>query len=304
MLTQEVISANESLKGLSEEQISAIVTLSKNDEDVVIGKRISEIYNELDKTILETTGIEREMGANPEKTYNYLRRATSAYAAKFGDYDAVKSENERLKGEIAKGASEEIKGQLVSAQNELNKTKEMYNTLKGEFDALKESHERETLEIKIDNEIAMAKEGIKFKQGLNEIAMNSLIANAIAKVKAKNPTFVEGTDGKQRLVFKDENGVTLNNPENQLNPFTCKELLVKEFSTLGILDERKGKGNGGKDIVPPSSNLIGGATNQAEAMKIISDSLLAKGYVKGTETYQAELNKMWDENHIANLPTR
>ena len=64
MLTAELINGN--ITGLSEEQVSAIVELSRNDENQVIGQRIGEIYRELDNTIAASTGIARE-GA--EKTY-------------------------------------------------------------------------------------------------------------------------------------------------------------------------------------------------------------------------------------------
>ena len=44
MLQKDTIIANESLKGITDEQISAIETLSKNDEDAVIGAKFGEVY--------------------------------------------------------------------------------------------------------------------------------------------------------------------------------------------------------------------------------------------------------------------
>ena len=77
MLTAELINGN--ITGLSEEQVSAIVELSRNDENQVIGQRIGEIYRELDNTIAASTGIARE-GA--EKTYAYLKRSAEALKAR------------------------------------------------------------------------------------------------------------------------------------------------------------------------------------------------------------------------------
>ena len=42
-LARETIVANEVLAGLTDEQITAIETLSRNDEDVVIGTRFGEV---------------------------------------------------------------------------------------------------------------------------------------------------------------------------------------------------------------------------------------------------------------------
>ena len=84
MITQEMLSADAALNGLTDEQKNAIVTISKNDEDVVIGKRFSEVYNQLDATIAKETGIARN---GDEKTYNYLERAARALATKANSVD-------------------------------------------------------------------------------------------------------------------------------------------------------------------------------------------------------------------------
>ena len=63
------ILANEALAGLTDEQITAIETLSRNDEDVVIGARFGEVYRQMDSTNVKATGLKRN---GDEKTYNYL----------------------------------------------------------------------------------------------------------------------------------------------------------------------------------------------------------------------------------------
>ena len=50
-LTKELLTANAVLTGLTDEQITAITTLSQNDENSVIGSRIGEIYRQMDETI-------------------------------------------------------------------------------------------------------------------------------------------------------------------------------------------------------------------------------------------------------------
>ena len=51
MLTREILVANAALSGLSDEQITAITTLSQNDENSVIAKKTGEIYGDLDADI-------------------------------------------------------------------------------------------------------------------------------------------------------------------------------------------------------------------------------------------------------------
>ena len=51
-LTSEILRANAATAGLTDEQVSAIVTMSRNDEDSVIGQKTGEIYGGLDADIL------------------------------------------------------------------------------------------------------------------------------------------------------------------------------------------------------------------------------------------------------------
>ena len=88
MLTKETLIANEALAGLTEDQITAITTLSENDENTVIGQKFGEVYRQMDSTIEKATGIKRD---GDEKTYLYLERATKAFADKYADYDTVKN---------------------------------------------------------------------------------------------------------------------------------------------------------------------------------------------------------------------
>ena len=50
-LTIDVLRANAALAGLTDEQLTAITTLSVNDENSVIAKKTGEIYGGLDADI-------------------------------------------------------------------------------------------------------------------------------------------------------------------------------------------------------------------------------------------------------------
>lgn len=298
MLTKETIVANEALKDLSEEQISAIATLSENDENTVIGQKFGEVYRQMDSTIEKATGIKRD---GDEKTYVYLERATKAFAEKFSDYEALKTKIADLEDKLSKGGDEALKSQLEQAKAELNSTKEQFNAMKSEFDKAKADHATELNNLRIDEELTRAREGLTFKQGFSEAVMNTLIQQAVANVKAKFPAFEE-RNGVRVLVFHDENGAPLNNAENKLNPFTAKELLVKEFESMDILEKMPAKGAGGKPSASSTPTTLSGVTTQVEAGEAISKMLAEKGIPKTSLNYKAEYDKLWDENGCSELP--
>lgn len=305
MITKEMLEANEGLKGLTPEQINTIVTLSRNDENSVIGARFGEVYRQMDETIQKHLGIPRN---GDEKTYLYLERAAGEYANRYKDYDTFKGQIESLKAEkaaleakIASGAGNDVlKHQLDDVRKELQTTKEQYGTLKAEKDKLEADHAKEMLGLRIDAEVSHAREGLKFRSGLNDAVIGNLVDSAVAKIKAMNPRYVE-ENGTSVLRFYDANGVIMNNPENNLNPFTAKELLLRELKSFDILDKapREGAGGGGFDPKPPMNSY--GATQEA-AVAAIDKELSAKGLVKGTPEYEQEMFRIYDENKIDTLP--
>lgn len=312
MITREMLNGDTVLGSLSEEQINAIVTLSKNDEEAVIGARFREVYNRLDQTIADSTGIARD---GDEKTYTYLERAAKQLAAKANSVDGLTvkineltRERDRYKKAVEDGtADDQIKKQLAQAQADLTNIRQMYDTLKSESDAMKEQHATELMNMKLDNALRGSLGGIKFKPEYSQAVTDVIVANAIDKLKGMNPEFKE--DGT--LIFKDANGAVLSNPENHLNPYTATELLTKELKQMGVVDEgRKAQGGG---TSAPSGGGGGGqfydlsmAKSQSEAHEIIHASLMQRGYVNGTDEYEAALSQAWKDNNdfIKSLPTQ
>lgn len=296
MLTKDTLIANEALKGLTDEQITAIETLSRNDEDAVIGARFGEVYRQMDATIEKHLGIKRN---GDEKTYNFLERASKEFSGKYADYDTLKTTIEDLKAQVAKGGDEALKTQLTNALKELEVTKTQFADLKTASDAEKANHVKALNDYKIESEIARAKEGIKFKTSFNDAVLATLVANAITKVKGMHPSF-EDRNGVETLIFHNEDGTPLNNAENKLNPFTAKELLMKEFESMDILDKKPAKGAGGQ---PPKVNTTPlGATTKVEAHEAIHKMLSEKGISKTDLTYQSEFDKLCTEYEVDKLP--
>lgn len=300
MLTKETIVANEALKDLTEEQISAIATLSENDENTVIGQKFGEVYRQMDSTIEKATGIKRN---GDEKTYLYLERAANAFRDKYSDYDTLKGRITDLEGQIAKGGGEEVKSQLETAKAELAATKEQFNAVKAELDKAKADHMEELNNIRIDEEIARAKEGINFKKGFSDAVMSTLIGQAVANVKAKNPAF-EDKNGVRTLIFHDENGAPLNNAENKLNPFTAKELLIKEFESMDILERQSAKGAGGRQSSGSQGVSLAGISTQVEAGEAIEKMLAQMGIAKTSLSYKEKYDELWNSNKCDALPLK
>lgn len=296
-LEKETILANDSLKGLNEEQIGAIITLSQNSEDELFRVKMGEHYRRLDASIEEHSGVGRN---GDEKTYDYLPRAIDALKATYdAQISTLTKERDTYKEKASEGGDAVIKSQLEATQRELESTKTQFNSLKAEKDALEGKHKEEIVAFRIDNEIARAKEGIKFKAGLNDLSVQTLVAQAIANVKAKNPKF-EMRGAEEKLIFHDENGAPLNNAENQLNPYTAKELLMKELTAMDILAKPNTRGAGGNGGVDTTTTMV--ASSQKEATDLITKELASQGLVKGTSQFQEAFNKAWIDRKVSDLP--
>ena len=312
MITNEMLAADAALSGLTDEQRTAIVTMSKNDEEVVIGNRFREVYNQLDATIAKETGIARN---GDEKTYLYLERAAKTLAAKANSVDGLNSkindltkEREKLQKALEEGGDESVKKQLAQANKDLTAIRQQYDTLKGDYDKMKTDHANELLGIQIDNVLAGAKAGLKYKPEFPQAAVDTLLAQAEAKVKGMSPEFIDDGKGGKRLVFKGENGEIVRNPENHLEPFTADELLKKELRAMGILDEgRKATGTSTTTTTTTTSASaapvdVSMAKTQNEAEQIIHNQLNAQGLTRGSKAYQEAMTAAWKDNNISSLP--
>lgn len=312
MITNEMLAADAALSGLTDEQRTAIVTMSKNDEEVVIGNRFREVYNQLDATIAKETGIARN---GDEKTYLYLERAAKTLAAKANSVDGLNSkindltkERDRLQKALEEGGDESTKKQLAQANKDLTAIRQQYDTLKGDYDKMKTDHANELLGIQIDNVLAGAKAGLKYKPEFPQAAVDTLLAQAEAKVKGMSPEFIDDGKGGKRLVFKGENGEIARNPENHLEPFTADELLKKELRAMGILDEGR-KATGTSTTTTTTNTSVSAAPidvsmakTQNEAENIIHNQLNAQGLVRGSKAYQEAMTQAWKDNNISSLP--
>lgn len=307
MLTTELLNENTTTAALSDEQKAAIVEMSKNDENTVIGKRIGEIYRDLDADILEASGVAKE-GA--EKTYDYAKRViggmketADASAANAAKVASLEKEKTRLEGIIASGnGDEETKKALKKAQADLTNVTKEYTELKTKFDEAETAHAKALLDVRMEGEFAKAGAGLKFKADLPEAVKGVLLNQAIATVKGMNPEYIDDGKGGKVLAFMKDSAV-LRNPETNLAPYTASELVSKELKAMGVLEEgRKQTGTGSTPTATADPNAavdVSGARTQVEADDIIGKALLAKGLARGTMAYQKEFDAVRLANYDA-----
>lgn len=305
-LTSELLKGNAATAGLSDEQVSAIVEMSKNDETTVIGQKTGEIYGGLDADILAASGIAKN-GA--EKTYEYAKRVIGEIKGQAGTaaelqtkVSDLEKEKSRLEGIIAKGGADaETKRQLEQSKADLANVTKEFTELKAKYDNAETEHAKALFGLKIDGEFAKATAGLKFKASLPASVVSVLTEQAITKVKGMNPEYIDDGNGGKVLAFM-ENGTPKRNPENNLRPFTAAELVAKELTAMGVLEQgRKQTGTGFKDTDGGGDGGgatvdVSGARTQNEAHEIIARALMAQGLVNGSKKFEDAMAEAWKTN--------
>ena len=316
-LNAELLKGNAATAGLTDEQIAAVVEMSKNDETTVIGQKTGEIYGGLDADILASSGIAKN---GTEKTYDYAKRVIGeikAQASTATELQAKVSELEkekaRLDSIIAKGGADaETKRQLEQAKADLANVTKDYTELKTKFDNSESEHAKALFGLKIDGEMAKATAGIKFKADLPASVTSVLLKQAVEKVKAMNPEYIDDGQGGKVLAFM-ENGTPMRNKENNLNPYTAAELVSRELQTMGVLDIGRRQtgagsqgGQGGNGGGAGAAVDVSAARTQNEAYEIIAKQLMAQGKVNGSKEFSEAMSEAWKANRevIKALPVQ
>jgi len=308
MLTEEILKADEALAGLAPEQLSAIATLSKNDEETVIGSKVGEIHGGYDTDVLNVTGIAKNQG---EKSYDYVKRVLGDYKGKVeagagATEKLTEAQNEvtRLKAEMAKGGDAEIKAQLDKAKQDLTDLTGKYDADKSAWDTEKTQWQKDQETAKINKAFGKATEGLTFKAAYPEGVQKTLINAAKAQVLAEaTPSEVDDV-----MVFRDKDGNIMRNPANRNSPFTAEELITAKL-TDALEPAKKQTGTGTGDDKTPKIDVVdltdlAGATTQLAADELIVTHLLQKGLVKGTGAFAEEHQKIRLDNGVDKMPVR
>lgn len=315
MLTIEMLRQSSALTDLTDDQLNAITEMSRNDENTVIGTKIGALHGQYDADILDITGIKKKDG---EKSYDYAKRVLGEYKTKAEStktiqtqLTAAQAQVAELQSKLEKGAGDETlkqqlkdaKAQVTQLQTQLQTKETEFNTKKAEFDkTIKDTH--------VDYAFQAATAGLKFKSGITEPIQKTLLNAAKAEVLAKGtPDFIEDGQGGKKLVIRGADGNILNNPKNNLNPYTMQEL-VMETSLKDVIDKGRQQTGGGTGGFGSGSGGTGGTLDlsciksQVEADKAIEAHLLANGLTRDSQEFADQSMQLRTENNVASLPIR
>lgn len=317
MLTVEMLRQNASLTGLTDAQFTAIAEMSRNDENTVIGTKIGALHGQYDSDILSITGIAKNNG---EKSYDYAKRVLNDYKSQISSTATIQAqlanaqkEVQTLKDKLAAGAGDEtLKQQLKDAKAQVTQLQTQLTTKETEFNEAKTKLEKQIKDVHVDYAFQAATGALKFKAGITEGVQKILLASAKAEVLAKGtPDFVDDGKGGKTLVFRGADGNVLNNPANNLNPFTVQEL-VMQTSIKDVVDTGKQQPGGGTKPIVTIHGAGGGATlldlsnvkNQLDADKAIESYLLSNGLTRDSAEFAEQSLQLRTENKVNELPIR
>ena len=309
-----MLNQSESLKGLTDAQKLAITTLSSNDEATVIGTKIGALHGQYDADILSISGISK---ADGEKTYDYLKRVLGDYKTKLdgtktlsAQLEAQKKKVTELEAKLAAGGSDEaVKQQLKDARHQVTQLQTQLTTKTEELDKAKKDYEQKEKDLQVGFAFTNATADIKFKADVSEPVKKILLAAAKDEILAKGtPDFIDDGNGGKKLVLRDAAGNTLNNPKNNLNPYTIEEL-VMETSLKDVIDTGKQQQGGGTQPNPSPShrtvNLdLSTAKTQQEADIQIENYLLSTGLTRDNVEFGNKALEIRNENNVSSLPIR
>ena len=315
MLTIEMLRQSTALTGLTEDQLNAIAEMSRNDENTVIGTKIGALHGQYDADILGITGIKKKDG---EKSYDYAKRVLGEYKTKAESAKTIQTQLTAAQAQVAdlqakleKNAGDEtLRQQLKDAKAQVTQLQTQLQTKETEFNAKQAEFDKTIKNTHVDYAFQAATAGLKFKAGITEPIQKTLLNAAKAEVLAKGtPDFVDDGLGGKKLVIRGADGNILNNPKNNLNPYTIQEL-VMETSLKDVIDTGRqqlggGTGGHGSGTGGTGGTLdLSGIKSQVEADKVIENYLLSNGLTRDSQEFADQSMQLRNENNVASLPIR
>lgn len=298
MLTIDLLKKQETLAGLSDDQLSVIATMSKSDEETVLGKTIGELHGKYDEDILSTSGIPKNQG---EKTYDYNKRVISKLK---GDYSSTYEELVKVKEALGKKSE----GDPKELKDLMDRAKALEESLLSEQEARKNEKSEFERKLKlqlVDTEFEKVKGLLKFKGEYPENVKDILFEKAKEDImKAHSIDFIEDS-GKRTLVFRDEHGVILTNKNKALKPLTIEDKLGEVLKD--VLDTgRKVEGGGSSNQRSKTGDSIdiSSARSQVDADIMICEYLAKNGYVRGSKAFADKQAEIRTQSEVEKLPLR
>lgn len=317
MLTIDMLRQNSALAGLTDAQVNAIAEMSRNDENTVIGTKIGALHGQYDTDIFSITGIKKNDG---EKSYDYAKRVLNEYKTKAGStqdlqqkLDAANKKVTDLEKKIESGEGDAaLRQQLKDTKAQVSQLQSQLQTKETEFNTKKKELEDNIKNVHIDYAFQAAVSGLKFKSGITDNVQNVLLKSAKAEVLTKGtPDFIDDGQGGKKLVLRGQDGNILNNPKNNLNPYTLQELIL-ETSLKDVIDtgrQQIGGGTGGQGGQGGQGGSgvtldLSSVKSQVEADKAIETYLLHTGLTRDSQEFADKSLEIRNDNNISQLPIK
>lgn len=314
MLTVEMLQQSEALSGLTQAQFNAIAEMSRNDENTVIGTKIGALHGQYDSDILSISGIKKK---DSEKSYDYAKRVLNEYKTKADkakdikdQLTATQAQVTELQSKIEKGLSDEtLKQQLKDTKTQVLQLQESLKAKDTELKAKEAEYNKSIKDTHIDYAFKAATVGLKFKPGITEPIQKTLLNAAKAEVLAKGtPDFIDDGQGSKKLVMRGADGNILNNPKNNLNPYTMSELIM-ETTLKDVIDTGRTQQGGGTRAYGANTTInsmfdIAGAKSQVEADRLIENYLLSNGLTRDSQEFADQSMQLRTDNNVSSLPIR
>ncbi len=319
-LTKDTLKGTEGLKGLTEEQLAVIQTLSENDEKAVIAERYKTLLDEFDGAVKEVTGKDKPREKiSSVWVRDSLRELKEASDKATGPLqkkiDTLTGERDELKKKIEAGATDEVlKKEHEDLKKDLADKITRISLLERQVTDEKTKTEEEltkareaTIGLRLDHEFQKGLTGVTFKdEKLIPLKVReTFIENAKRNIRAKyKPDTIK--DGEAEImVFRDDKGLIVNNPKNLQKPFLPGELLLAEIQD--ILDPGKkqpGTGTGAGGNGEGTAVDISGAKTRNEAVTLIRKALTEEGIAVGSKEFGDRSAELYTEYNVGALPLK
>nr|DAV56190.1 MAG TPA: minor structural protein [Caudoviricetes sp.] len=317
MLTIDMLRQNSALAGLTDVQVNAIAEMSRNDENTVIGTKIGALHGQYDTDIFSITGIKKNDG---EKSYDYAKRVLNEYKTKASStqdlqqkLDAANKKVTDLEKKIESGEGDAaLRQQLKDTKAQVSQLQSQLQTKETEFNTQKKELEDNIKNVHVDYAFQAAVSGLKFKSGITDNVQNVLLKSAKAEVLTKGtPDFIDDGQGGKKLVLRGQDGNILNNPKNNLNPYTLQELIL-ETSLKDVIDtgrQQIGGGTGGQGGQGGQGGSgvtldLSSVKSQVEADKAIETYLLHTGLTRDSQEFADKSLEIRNDNNVSQLPIK
>lgn len=313
MLTKEVIKSQTILATLSDEQLTAIATLSENDENVVIGQKTAEIYKSFDDDIKEVTGKSKPTSM---KTYDFLKNTlkdmkTSSDKATTLETEiaGLKTDKVNLEKQIKEGSQDAaLKTKVAELERDIADKTTTVTKLQADIVQKDADHQtalgveaNKNVDLKFATVFAEEKAKLKFKN-IPEVALNAAIKEVENDIKTKGtPEFKDG-----KVFFRDADGNMITNPNNLQNPYSAGEMFSDALSKSELIEGKRDASGGGGGPAGGGGGTVtmnmSGVKSQHGGNEQIREYLKAEGVPQGSSEYQEKFDTLFKDNGLADLP--